>query len=133
MSTKIGTALSQRLMSAQDYDIIEVSIFLKAEPARNALRARTEAVSSDIGAKNVEDMRAAAIESQKDLRTFLEGRANKSRSVSDNVSVPHARNVESFWINNSIKAEVTRETLEKILERSDVFSWILFGAPASES
>ena len=120
MSTKIGTALSQRLMSAQDYDIIEVSIFLKAEPARNALRARTEAVSSDVGAKNVEDMRAAAIESQKDLRTFLEGRANESRSVSDNVSVPHARNVESFWINNSIKAEVTRETLEKILERSDV-------------
>jgi subtilisin family serine protease len=120
VSAKIGAALSQRLMSAQDYDIFEVNIFLRAEPARDALRAQTDAASSDVGAKNVTDMRAAAIESQKDLRAFLEGRESASRSVSDNVSVPHARNVESFWINNSIKAEVTRETLDKILERSDV-------------
>jgi subtilisin family serine protease len=120
MATKVGHALEQRLLSAQDYDTFEVNIFLRSEPAREVLESLSEDAGSQTAEQNVKTVREAAATSQRGILEFLQGKAAESFEAGESVSVPSARAVESYWINNSVKAEVTRETLRQILERPDV-------------
>ena len=104
MHPKAGPALAKRLEGAQDYDLFEVNIFLKDEPARDVLSAAVEAVDSEGRQGRVDQIRRAAEASQRPILDFLEGAQRNSLRVDEAVSVPHASNVESFWINNSVKA-----------------------------
>jgi subtilisin family serine protease len=120
MNSKIGEALAKRLQSAQDYDTFEIAIFVHGEPAADALAAQTEAPNSSMRANNVEQIRRIAEANQRSLVDYLESASNESVSMSDGASVPRARNIESFWINNSVRAEVSLDTLHRILARPDV-------------
>lgn len=122
MEEKIGTALKARLQSAQDSDTIDVNIFLRDEPAQKVL-ASMDSVSADAGddrTQRVNQMQATAEASQSDLRAYLEGAEREALALDDEISVPHVVIKKSFWINNALGAEVSREVLESILEREDV-------------
>jgi len=119
---KIGPALAERLDSAQDYDVFEVSVFLKDSPASMATAANALSDSDAVatGGENVQRMREGAERSQAELVAFLESAGSEALLMDDGSAIPQAGKIEKFWINNSVKVEVTRATLRQILDRDDV-------------
>jgi hypothetical protein len=117
MDEKLGYALKSRLQSAQDYDLIDVNIFLKAEPAAEAIAdfggeptfADTEAL--------IGKMRSTALENQRDLISYLKGSSEGTEFVDAEVTVPQVSRIDSFWITNAIGTEVSLETLRAVAER----------------
>jgi subtilisin family serine protease len=121
MEEKIGTALRMRLESAQDSDTIDVNIFLKDEPAQEVLAVMDwEKDAGDDRLQRVDQMQTTAAASQGKLRNYLQGLQQESLFLDDGVSVPQAVIKKSFWINNSLGAEVSTGVLRNILEREDV-------------
>lgn len=123
MSKKLGDALKQRLQSAQDYDLLEVNIFLTDEPAREILGgAPPDAVDTRPGGPQdtAQVLRERAQASQRELVTFLETSATRESATDDGVTTPLARGIETYWINNAVRAEVTPAMLEELLKRDDV-------------
>lgn len=118
---KIGPALAERLDSAQDHDVFEVSIFLAGNPAE--MSARPAGLTEDAaatGAARVDRMRSAAEASQAGLVEFLHGERSQALLMDDGSAVPQVGKVERFWINNSVTAELSRDALRRVLERDDV-------------
>lgn len=115
---EIGPALAARLDGAQDHDVFEVSIFLRGEPEDAVLL--TSASSTGAARANVARIREQAASSQAGLLDFLTGEAGRALFLDDDTSVPQVRAVEPLWINNSIKAELSRDALDRVLAREDV-------------
>lgn len=121
MDEKIGTALKARLQSAQDHDALDVNIFLKDEPAHEVLaEVAMDADVIDDPETRVGRIQEGAARSQEGLLSYLQGFEGESHFMMDDVSVPKAVVKQSFWINNSVAAEVSLQTLQDILERPDV-------------
>lgn len=118
--SKIGPGLSGRLENVRDYDTLEVVIFLKAEPARAHLESLGTMDSPPPRDQVVFNLQTAAATSQSPLLDFLHDQTLSLFSLSDGTTVPRANRIESFWINNSIKAEVSIDTLQEIVAREDV-------------
>jgi len=112
--------LAERLNGVRDYDVVEVVIFLKAEPARSQLRSFDTAEPNFSREDAVKNMEEAAKASQAPLLDYLTGQQSNVMEFSDSTKVQRANNVKPFWINNSIKAEITPDTLNAILAREDV-------------
>ena len=119
MSDKIGPALKTYLDSAIDSETIDVNIFLKDEPAADVLRERGLANAFDEDVNAVGRIIEGAAASQSDLLSYLADARNRSLSV-DEINAPKALTKQTFWINNSVGAEVSREVLDEILNRPDV-------------
>ena len=118
--SKIGPALAERLNGVRDYDVLEVVIFLKGEPARNQLESTNAADATFSREQAVRSMETEALRNQAPLLDYLTGQQANTMELRDSTTVRRANKIEQFWINNSIKAEVTRDTLEAILARDDV-------------
>lgn len=117
--SKIGPGLAERLNNTRDYDVLEVLIFLKEEPARVQLR-RSEANLDSAPEAAIQTMQEIARASQAPLVDFLGGQAATRNELADGTSVPRAANIETFWINNAVKAEITPDILQEVLNRDDV-------------
>jgi subtilisin family serine protease len=120
MEEKIGEALRARLQSAQDHDTFDVNIFMAGEPADAAPGfTDAETVAFDAVAGRLQGM---AAEQQRDVLGFLTGfvGADGFTDAEVAVAVPKVSAVQSFWINNAVGAEVTRDVLMSLLERPDV-------------
>jgi subtilisin family serine protease len=117
MMAEIGPALAQRLEGAHDFDVFEVNIFLKGEP-RDV--ATFDVQAADGAQSNVERIRNLASERQANLVGFLESQRDQALSFDDDSLVPQVRGIEQLWINNSVKAELSRDALEKVIAREDV-------------
>lgn len=120
MDEKIGPALKARLESAQDQDTVDVNIFLKDEPAAEALAAMDAESAFDEGGNVVGRIREKAATSQRDLLSYLADAGNESLAMDDVLTVPQVVTKQTFWINNSVGAEVSLSVLQDILERPDV-------------
>ena len=131
MNGKIGEALTARLQSAVDHDTFDVNIFMAGEPSEvvpsfaNALVAFAESETAAIdmdAARITERLQVQAAEKQRGVLEFLTG-IGTAETFADSegaVTVPKVNTVESFWINNAVGAEVTRDVLDNLLERPDV-------------
>ncbi len=119
MHPKAGPALAKRLDSAQSYDVFEVNIFLREEPAKEALSSGSLAGPSD-RSPTINVIRSSVERSQRALLEFLEAAQRETLRVDDTVSIRRASKIESFWINNSVKADLTLDTLRHVLDRPDV-------------
>ena len=131
MEEKIGDALRARLQSAQDHDTFDVNVFMVGEPAEvvhsfsdaEGSSAVMEAAAVDMDAVAVtERLQELAADRQRGVLEFLTGFGN-AESFADaegSVTVPKVNTVESFWINNSVGAEVTLDVLNDLLARPDV-------------
>ena len=125
MPGNIGAALEHRMQSAQNYDTFDVNIFLTGEPATERLAEAyaapdapiTDEVDPKAMIKQIQDDCAV---NQKDLIGFLKGRRTEADFIDDDVSVPQVGRTDSFWINNSVAADVSYATLKQVLERPDV-------------
>lgn len=121
MTAKIGQALSNRLQTVQNYEVLEVVIFLSAEPAQEALESAANVADAPVDrAAVVEQMQRRSQEDQAELVDFLNAAQAERLTIDDEVSVPQVGRIEQFWINNSVRAELTPEMLQKIIERPDV-------------
>jgi subtilisin family serine protease len=112
---KVGPALRYRLQSAQDYDTLDVTFFLQGEPAAEALAVDTVPAPSSL--QEIKDRAAAG---QEELIQFLTARQTEVAFTDGPISVPQARHVTSFWINNAVKAQVSRGALDEAIRRQDV-------------
>ena len=121
MHPKAGTLLGRRLSSAQEYDQFEVNIFLSGEPARDYLLATDEISSLDNERTGITAIKEQCAQQQRDLVVFLDScRTEADFIVDDGVSISQVGRFESFWINNSVSATLSLNTLERVLNRSDV-------------
>lgn len=114
---EVGPALEHRLSSAQDFDLFEVNIFLKGEPADAGL---LDAAQPEGAAANIERLKAQAANSQQGLLGMLDEEAGRALLLDDGSSVLQVSAVEPLWINNSVKAELSRDALDKVIAREDV-------------
>jgi subtilisin family serine protease len=117
---KIGEALSSLLESAQDYDTFDVNIFLAGEPAAAALSSFSDAAGTEDAEAVIDSIQTQSAAMQSDLLSYLQGASTDAAFMDGEVAVPQAANIDSFWINNSVAAEVSYQTLESILARTDV-------------
>lgn len=120
MTNKVGYALDRRLQSAQDYDLLEVGVFLPGEPARAALASLSDATLGNETAP-VERIKRHCAAEQQELLAFLNQNKRTAAFVDGPVSVPQFQRIESYWVNNSVRVTVTRNALEQLLRRSDVY------------
>lgn len=131
MKEKIGEALKARLQSAVDHDTFDVNIFMVGEPSEvvpgfgdaEVAAVESEAMVADVDAAAVaERLQENAAEKQRGVLTFLTGLggAESFADAEGAVVVPKVNTVQSFWINNSVGAEVTLDVLNSLLERADV-------------
>jgi len=116
MTATIGPALEERMKSAADHDMFEVAIFMEAEPARETMQAD----ASPDREGRIGSMRAIAERAQRSVVEMLSKPEESAMAADAEPGGPPAANVESFWINNSVTAEVDRATLQKLLDRDDV-------------
>ncbi|MCA1591080.1 MAG: S8 family serine peptidase [Acidobacteria bacterium] len=124
MDDKVGETLRARLQTAQEYDTFDVNIFLEGEPAEAAARGAGEADFADAAVDVAADVASAlqehAAAKQQGLLGYLSEAGTTDAFVDAEVSVPQVRKLQSFWINNAVGAEVSRDVLEGILSRPDV-------------
>lgn len=125
MPTKLGEALRYRLQSAQDYDMFDVNIFLNGEPAAERLsqvymQADSPATDDEGPAAATKQIQDDCAANQRDLIEFLDGCRVEADFIDDEVSIPQVGTTDSFWINNAVAADLSFETLQKVLQRSDV-------------
>ncbi len=121
MPEKIGTMLQTRLETAREYDIFDINIFLKDEPAQRAINTfDSEAPSVTDKEDVINRIQQQSAQSQENLVTFLNDSAFQPGFSDFEVSVPQVSAIMPFWINNSVGTKVTRNILESILERDDV-------------
>jgi subtilisin family serine protease len=116
-----GLALQNRLKAAKPWDTFDVNIFLKGEHAAETLEAMGSEPSDSSAATAVERIKSRVAESQQPLLDFLGAPLPANVAFADGpVSVPHVSSTESFWINNSVAAQVSQEMLSSLLERPEV-------------
>lgn len=124
MEEKLGEALRARLQSAQDHDTFEVDIFMEGEPAEVGFRlADAEVGEIDSDPATVAGLlQEHAATKQSKVLEFLTGfrDAESFADAEGTAAVPKVGAVQSFWINNAVGAEVTRDVLYSLLERGDV-------------
>jgi subtilisin family serine protease len=123
MNEKFGPALLERLHSAQDYDALDVAVFLPGEPAQEMLRAARPAVSlTDVIVDAAETIKQQSREEQRSLVGFLteNALAGAAAFIDGPVTVPAFQRIQPFWVNNSIQVTATRAALEQLASRSDV-------------
>lgn len=118
MPQKASPALSAKLESLQDGDTVDVTIFLRNKPGLEP--AAENLTEADQPVDPVTRMRTAASVNRQDLVSFLESRPDEFVSLNETVSTPRAIVRDTYWINNSVTAEVNRVVLEAVLERDDV-------------
>lgn len=131
MEEKIGEALRARLQSALDHDTFDVNIFMVGEPSEavhgfgdaEIIAVESETTDADVDSAVVaERLQENAAEKQRGVLTFLTdlGGAESFADAEGAVVVPKVKTVQSFWINNSVGAEVTLDVLNSLIERADV-------------
>jgi subtilisin family serine protease len=113
----IGPALARRLEGAHDFDIFDVNIFLKGEPRDVAI---FDSAATDAAQSNIDRIKANAEETQAPLLGFLEEQSNQASFFDDGSWVPQVSGIEALWINNSVRAELSRQALDEVLARDDV-------------
>ncbi len=130
MDDKIGKSLRARLQSARAHETFDVNIYLAGEPSEvvhsfvdpDHTGATPEtAVPPDRDAV-VQRLKQYAAEKQRGVLEYLIGLSDSPNFVDpeNKVAVPKVNNVRSFWINNSVNAEVTLDVLTELLARPDV-------------
>ena len=117
--SKASDALQILLENARDYDTFEVTIFLRGEPAREAL---DRAAGPDSAKSAVESIKSQAAAEQQGVLDLLSEASRSALDVDESVSVPRAAAIDTSWVTNSISAQVTPEVLRQLLERDDVLS-----------
>lgn len=118
--SKIGPALAERLKNARGHDVFRVVIFLKDEPARMHLDF-SDVTRVPRGREDwLKRMQFDTENSQAKILKYLSSQKSRPLTLDDGVVVPRVGNVESFWINNSIAAEISPELIKKIVGRGDV-------------
>ncbi len=120
MTRKAPSSLYAKLDSLKNGDTIEVNIFLKNQPALEPVASENLVAEDPQPLDAVGSMRSEATASQRELLSYLQGDQIPFMSLNENVSLPKVIVKDTYWINNSVTAEVTREVLETILEREDV-------------
>ena len=120
MSQKMGEALALRMQSAQDYDTIPVTLFLRGEPAAEALAALDAPAGTASTRGSVSEIKKQAAEQQADLLGSLRSMHGESAFTDGDVSVPQVSRIESFWIINAVTAWVTRGVIDQLLRRGDI-------------
>ncbi|AQA22027.1 subtilase family protein [Rhodococcus sp. MTM3W5.2] len=118
MNSKASGDLQIMLENARDYDTLEVTIFLRGEPAADALERSDE----DTAAPAVEGIKAQAAAEQQGLLDYLSAASASELTVDDAVAVPKVQAVDTSWVTNSISARVTPDILRQLLERDDVLT-----------
>jgi subtilisin family serine protease len=119
MTSKASDALQILLENARDYDTFEVTIFLRGEPAREAL---DRSAGPDSTKSAVESIKSQAAAEQQGVLDLLSEASRSALDVDESVSVPRAAAIETSWVTNSISAQATPEVLRQLLERDDVLS-----------
>ena len=114
---EIGPALAQRLEGAHDFDVFEVNIFLRGETSGVVT---FDSAAPDAAQSNVARIRELAERTQADLLGFLASQRDQATFFDDDSVVPQVRGVEALWINNSVKAELSRDALNQVVAREDV-------------
>jgi subtilisin family serine protease len=119
MKNKLGPALTQRLAEGDPNDPLEVQIFFRQNPS-----AELSAMAEETGVPNRTTMVREARESlQRDVDKFL-GKLAPHSVLADNLegeSKPlRFRELRRNWINNSIAAVVSRDSLATILGNPNV-------------
>lgn len=124
MDKKTGDALQNRLQTAQDYDVLDVNIFMVGEPASAQLSnlaalADAEGFEAIDAQTAVTAIQSQSAEDQRDLLAFLAGRTG-SAFVDGEVTVGEVGAVDAFWVTNSVAAELSVDVLREVLARPDV-------------
>ena len=130
MDDKIGNALRLRLQSARAHDTFDVNIYLAGEPfevvhslvdPQDPGAPPGTAVPPDRAAV-VERLQEHAAEKQGGVLEYLRGLGNSEHflDAENKVVVPKVNNIRSFWINNSVNAEVTLDVLQDLVARPDI-------------
>lgn len=124
MEQKLGESLTSRLRTSESYETFDVDVFLRDEPDEalshlsNAGFADGSLVTDGPSVVNLLKKHAAA--NQRGVIDFLREAGNQSSFIDNNLAVPKVHGLRSFWINNSLGVEVTREVLEQLEARPDV-------------
>lgn len=116
MNAKASVDLEIRLERAREYDVIDVTIFLRGEPATEAIDR-----ASDDGTSAVDFIRAQTAAEQRDLLTLLETASGSELDI-DDVTVPKVQAIDTSWVTNSISARLTPEILRQVLDHADVLT-----------
>lgn len=113
---KLGTLLQQRVTAARPHDRLEVQIFLHSgSPAFKA--ADADSVEAQTRGSAISQAQEAARTSQQSFLADV-GAAGEEQSAA--LASPPFRLLWTHWINNSVGAEVSPDTLRTILGRPDV-------------
>ncbi|CTQ72768.1 S8 family peptidase [Roseibium alexandrii] len=122
----LGENLKTRLETMKDHDTVDVVVYVSNDGADEQM-VLSESIDSDEPASRSEyvgQLRQAVDERQKGLLSFVqEETASPSArlmALDEGPSVTAARVIDRFWINNSVRMELTRAAVIAIADRSDV-------------
>ena len=123
-SDKLGPGLAARMTADAPAALYDINIFIKDAPAKAPIAEsaadfteRTYSRASTIRSRQTE---CSSV--QRDVIDYLSQQAEQPPNVFDSeVRVPRVLRAESFWINNSVAAEVSADVLDALLTRDDVF------------
>ena len=118
---RVGVSLEHRLGTARPHDLFDVNIFLKGEPAQEALTDDGEGGAAVAAAPaTLEAIKHRCAVEQAPLVSLLSSRAGEADFTDGDAGVPRARAVRQLWVTNSVGAEVSLSTLKEVLDRPDV-------------
>ncbi len=118
MSATIGSALKNRLFSTQDYELIEVNIFLRGEPTE--LMKTSTHLDTFRNYTPIEGLKQQTLEQQQSLLSFLDHRSGTDATLDNGASIPKVARAKTYWLTNAVSTWMTRDTLEAVVRRPDV-------------
>jgi len=120
MPAQAGPNLKGRLELGRAHETFDVNIFLSDEPARQLL-SEAAAMDAPMDVKKViGQIKSRCAGNQRLLLAYLEKKSGEAGFADDVVSVASARPLKSYWINNSVAAELTLDAVSDVLKRDDV-------------
>ena len=120
MAGKLSPELSARLTTMADHDSLDVVLFLTDDKSKSALDDSEILDAPSSRSDFVTSLKSRVEAGQAGLLEALSGLASVPVVDSELSVAPSARVIERYWINNSIRLEVDKETLLRLLEREDI-------------
>ena len=123
-SDKLGPGLAARMTADAPAALYDINIFIKDAPAKAPIAesAADFAERTYSRASTIRSRQTECSSVQRDVIDYLSQQAEQPPNVFDSeVRVPRVLRAESFWINNSVGAEVSADVLDSLLTRDDVF------------
>lgn len=126
---KLAAPLMARLETMLDHETVDVLVYITEDdpmsvgegPQSEALDpSKTESAQPTSRRGHVERIRAHVEERQSGVLNFLRSQETQALSLDAGLTVPSARLVDRYWINNALRVELTRTALMEIAERDDV-------------